>query len=486
MKTGLLYTHRLKGIARGAALCLLLMAAAATKSEAQTVITLQKAVQLTLDNNLQIKQAQFTEAIDNENLQQAKYNRLPNLTANPQSSFNFGRSVDPSTNQFVNQSIFGLSGSITSQVLLFQGGLLRNQILENKLLLDVDKSSTAKVKNDLTLNVITTYLAVLSNQDLVTAAQQQVDIANQTLDKVQKNFDVGNNTLADLSQSKASLSTAQLNLTTAQNQLDITLLTLKQFMEIDPATQISVEKPDISKLTDVKTVFDAQSVYNSALSVNPDVHLAEVQKQAAFQNIAVAKSNYYPSLALFGSLGSNYSNARKITSYVATGGFETVGLVSGSNTPVLAPQYQQVFSPYSFTNQFSDNFNQSIGLSLQIPIFGRFATRTTVRKAKINYQLAQVSEQLAKNNLNKTIAQAVLDLRAADKKYVSAQQTFQSNKEAYNVTQQRYAVGLVNSLDNNTALTNMNKSEFDMIQARYEVIFRSKVIDYYLGNTITL
>ncbi|MBW4888179.1 TolC family protein [Mucilaginibacter sp. HMF5004] len=465
MKTGLPYPHQTKSAFIAICICFLLMSATAFKSDAQTVITLQKAVQLTLDNNLQIKQSQFNEAIDNENYKQAKNNRLPNLSANPQASFNFGRSVDPSTNQFVNQSIFGLSGNVSSQVLLFQGGLLRNQILESKLLLDVDKSNTAKVKNDLVLNVITTYLQVLSNQDLVKAAEQQIDIANQTLDKVQKNFDVGNNTLADLSQSKATVSTSQLNLTTAQNQLDISILTLKQFMEMDPATQIAVERPDISKLTDVKTMYDAQAVFNSALAVNPDVRLATVQKQAAEQNIAVAKSYYYPSLAMFGSFGSNYSNARKLTT-TGPGGV--------------------VFVPYPFTDQISDNFNQSLGVSLQIPIFTRFATRTNVKKAQINFQLSQVSEQLAKNNLNKTIAQAVLDVRAADKKYISAQQTFQSNKDAYNVTQQRYTVGLVNSLDYNTALTNLNKSEFDMIQARYEVIFRSKVIDYYLGNTITL
>lgn len=234
---------------------------------------------------------------------------------------------------------------------------------------------------------------------------------------------------------------------------------------MDPATAITVEKPDISKLTDVKTLYDAQAVYNSALGVNPDVHLATLQKQAAEQNIAVAKSNYYPSLALFGSLGSNYSNARKLTSVTPNG---------------------VVFIPYPFTDQISDNFNQAVGISLQIPIFGRFSTRSTVKKAQINYQLAQVSEQLAKNTLNKTISQAVLDLRAADRKYASAQQTFQSNKEAFNVTQQRYNVGLVNSLDYNTSLTNLNKSEFDMISARYELIFRSKVIDYYLGNQIAL
>ncbi|OCX51884.1 transporter [Mucilaginibacter sp. PPCGB 2223] len=467
-------------------LCFLVITAGVFNASAQQVITLQKAVDLTLQNNLQIKQAQFTEAVDVENLKQAKYNRLPNLTSNPQASFNFGRSVDPSTNQFVNQSIFGLSGTVTSQVLLYQGGLLRNEILENKLLLDVDKSQTAKIRNDLTLNVITTYLSVLSNQDLLKAAQQQVDISKQTLDKVQKNFDVGNNTLADLSQAKATVSTNELNVTTAQNNLDISVLTLKQFMEMDPATQITIERPDISKLTDVKSQYDAQEVYKQAVGINPDVHLAEIQKQAANQNIAVAKSNYYPSLVLFGSIGSNYSDARKLTTLVPTGGVETIGIVSGTSTTVVAPAYQQVVKPYPFSSQFGDNFNQAVGVSLQIPVFGRFATRTTVRKAKLNYQIADVSAQLAKNNLNKTIAQAVVDLRAADKKYISMQQTYQSNKDAFNVTQQRYNVGLVNSLDFNTAQINLNAAELNMIQARYELIFRSKVIDYYLGNPITL
>lgn len=471
----------------GVLVCLALLLNSAFKASAQEVITLQKAVDLTLERNLTIKQAQFTEAIDVENLNQAKYNRLPNLTANPQASFNYGRSVDPSTNQFVNQSIFGLSGSITSQVLLYQGGLLKNQILANKLQLDVDKSNTAKIKNDLVLNVVTTYLSVLSNQDLLTAAIQQVDISKQTLDKVQKTFDVGNATLADLSQAKATLSTSELNQTTAQNQLDISILTLKQYMEMDPKTDIKVEKPDISKLTDVRSQYDAQSVFASAVSINPDVKLAAVQKQLANQNIQVAKSYYYPSLGFFGSIGSNYSSGRsQFDHFAPTGKFDTLGIVANTSNYVVTPQYKQINKKYPFADQFSDNFNQSIGVSLQIPIFGRFATRTSVRKAKINYQIADVSERIAKNNLDKTINQAVLDLRAADKKYQSAKQTYQSNKDAYNVVQQRYSVGLINSLDYNTSLTTLNKSEFDMIQARYELIFRSKVIDYYLGNPIVL
>jgi outer membrane protein len=180
---------------------------------------------------------------------------LPNLTAGPQGSFNFGRNIDPSTNQFTNQRIFALNGTLSSQVTLFQGGQLRNQIIENKLLLDADRSYTAKIKNDLILNVVTQYLQILTNQDLVTAAQQQIDIAKITLDRAQKSFDVGNQTQADLSQAKASQSTADLNYTNAENQLELSILTLKQYMEMPSATNITFEKPDISKFKNVNIRF---------------------------------------------------------------------------------------------------------------------------------------------------------------------------------------------------------------------------------------
>lgn len=427
------------------------------KADAQEVITLQKAVDLTLERNLTIKQSKFNEAFDNETLAQSRHNQLPNLTASTSPAINFGRSIDPSTNQFITERIFGLSPSMSSQVLLFEGAQLRNQIVQNKILLDADKSSTAKVKNDLILNVVTTFLQVLSNQDQVTATQQQIDVAKVGLDRTEKSFKVGNLTLADLSQSKAQLSTAELNRVNADNALESSILTLKQYMEMNPGTEIKIERPDISKLTDIRTTFDPEVVLKSALEVNPDVLLAETRAKASAVGIKIAKGAYYPTLALFGQLGSNYSDAKSYFS-----------------------------SPIPFFPQLRDNFNQAIGFSLQVPIFTRFNNRTNVRKAKITYENAEVTSQLAKDNLRKIIYQAVLDLRAAEKSYQSSSQTYQANKDAYNVTQQRYTVGLVNSLDYNTSLTNLNASQINMIQAKYMVVFRSKVIDYYLGNPITL
>jgi outer membrane protein len=475
--------HKLKRITIPGMLLLVLVNFTA---KAQEKISLQTAVDRALERNLTVKQAKLTESLGTADYEQSKNNLLPSLTASPQASYNFGRSPNLATYSYSNQAFLYLTGTATASVTLYQGGQLRNQILENKLTLDVDKSTTAKVKNDLTLNVVTDYLQILTNQDLVTAAKQQIDIANQTLGRSQISFKVGNMTLADLAQAKAQLSTANLNLTTAQNQLDLSILILKQYMEMDPNTDIIIEKPDVSKLTNIRTAYNAGEVIGTAVKVNPDILLAEAQQLTYAQAIKIAKGNYYPTISLFGSVGSNYSNLQKQQVVGNTILSIPVGTVQGTNQVVVSPVSQPIYGPYTFTSQFGNNLNQAVGINMQIPIFNRYLSRTNVKKAKLNYQNAEVTTQIAKNNLSKTIIQAILDLQAADKQYQSATQTFESNKEALNVTKQRYDVGLVNTLDYNTALTNYNKSQNDMIQAQYGVIFRSKIIDYYLGNTITL
>ena len=431
----------------------LLLAFSAASLSAQERITLKRATELVIENNLQIKQSQFSEAISEENLQQSKLALYPTLNANTGLNFNFGRSIDPLTNQFVNQAITSTSGNVSSGTALFQGFQKINQISQNKLQLDADKSNTQKIKNDLVLAVVTNYLSVLNAQDLLLASKQQLAISNQQLDIEQKFFDVGNKTLADLAQARSQVATAELNVTNAQNQVDSSFLNLAQLLELDPSSVFEVEKPKIEDMSKVNSAFTAIDVFKSASSSFPDIRLAELRKQASEKGIEIARGNYFPSLNLQTGFGTRYSN----------GSF-------GNNT---------------FGTQVKDNFNQFIGFGLSIPIFNGLAARSSVRRAKINFQNSVINEQLAKNNLNKVINQAVYDLRASEKRYYSTQTAFQSSKEAFNVIEQRYAVGLVNSLDYNQAQTSLNKAQFDQIQAQYDFIFRSKVIDFYLGNPIT-
>ncbi|MGM9475062.1 TolC family protein [Pedobacter sp. GSP4] len=427
-------------------------------ANAQQVITIQQAVENTLKNNLTIKQAQFSAAITEENLTQSKYALYPNLNASINPNLTFGRGLDQTTFQVTNQTSLYTSGNLTTNVDLFQGFTKINQIRQNKILLDADKTNIEKVKNDLILNVVNAYLQVLYNTDLERASKEQLDIARKTLTRENALLDAGNKTLADVSQAKSQAATAELNLTNAQNALSISYLTLGQLMEMQPNQKFVVQAPLIDNIKTASTTVDAEEIYNNALNIFPDIKLATLRSLAAKQAIAVAKGAYSPSLSLGAGLNTSYSYQ--------------------FNYNGLTPQS-------SFADQIDQRLGQSIGMSLQIPIFNGFTARSSVRKAKITYQNNLTQEQLAKNNLNKVIFQATTDLKAAESRYASTQNAFNAQKDAFYVVEQRYNVGLVNSLDYSTAQTNRNKAEIDFIQAKYDLIFRAKVIDYYLGKQIT-
>ncbi len=439
-------------------LSLTVLTGLSTKTLAQEVITIQQAVENTLKNNLTIKQAQFSAALSDENLRQSKNALLPNLNGSVSPNLTFGRGLDQTTFQVTNQTSLYTSAGLSTNVDLFQGYAKINQIKQDRLLLDADKTNIEKVKNDLILQVVTAYMQILFNKDLLKASQQQLEVAKQTANREQALLDAGNKTLADVSQAKSLLATAELNVTNAQNSLSISYLTLNQLMELPSNYKFDVQAPLINSEAQVSSSQDVNEVYNSALNTFPDIKLANLRSLASKQAVNIAKSNYYPRLSLGAGLNTSYSYQ-----------FDYSG---------ATPQQ-------SFTDQINQRLGQSIGMSLQIPIFNGFSARSTVRRAKISYQNTLVQEQLTKNNLNKVVSQAVLDLKAAESRYISTQNAFNAQKDAFYVVEQRYNVGLVNSLDYSTSQTNRNKAEIDMIQAKYDLIFRAKVIDYYLGRQIT-
>lgn len=451
---------------------------------AQQVVTVRQAIDATLNNNLQVKQAKLTENLSDENLKQSKAALLPTLNGNGSYNVNFGRSVDPSTNQFSSQQFSSFNGGISTGVDVFQGFQKLNQIKQNKVLLDADKTFTEKVKNDLILQVITSYMQILYNKDFLVAARQQLAVAQQQQKQQQELLDVGNKTLADLAESKSQVATAELDVTTAENALTISYITLAQLMDVPSSTKYDVQAPDISSFNIAAKPEDPEAVYTNALTLFPDIKLAALRTEAAKRGIDVAKGAYYPSVSFGAGLNSNYSSGRKTVLGVTPNGFEEIGRTQVGNESVLAPRFNTLTETYRFKDQLKDNFGQYIGASVQIPIFNGFRARTQVRRAKINLMQNQTDEQLTKNNLNKVIYQAVADLKAAQSTFESTSKTFTARKESFSVIEQRYNVGLVNSLDYNTSLTNKNRAEIDMIRAKYDLLFRAKLIDYYLGKQI--
>ncbi len=424
-------------------------------SSAQEVITIQQAIDKTLTNNLQVKQSKLSESLSDENLKQSKLDLYPTLNSSINQNMNWGRNQSAS-GLFENTQRYNLSAGLSSSVSLFNGFAKMNQIKQNKVLLDAGKTNTEKVKNDLILQVVTSYLQILYNKDFLKAAEDQLTVAKQLANQQQQLLDEGNKTLADLSQAKSQVATAELNVTNAANALSISYLTLAQLMDVPSATVYEVQLPTVNSFTNPSTVVNPEEIYRNALSTFPDVKLAELNTAASKIGVEIAKGNLYPRLSMNGSYGTSY-----FYSYNA-----------------LAPNQ-------TFSDQFSNNLGKGIGLSLQIPIFNGLQAKSSVTRARISLMQTETQEQFAKNNLSKIIYQAVADLKAAEARYQSTTNAFLAQKDAYYVIEERYNVGLVNSLDYSTAQTNRNKAEIDMIQAKYDLLFRAKVIDYYLGKQIT-
>lgn len=439
-------------------------------ADAQEVLTIQQAIERMLQNNLNIKRAMLSVSSADVSLQQSKAALYPSLNGGINNNLNFGRSLNNTTNQLVTQNFYQGDGRLTSSVDLFGGFTKINQIRQNKILLEAGNSNLDKVKNDLILQVVTGYFQVVFNVELLKASKEQLVVAQQTEQREEALLDAGNKTIADISQAKAQVATAELNVTNAQNQLTISYLTLSQLMEMrSDNDNYTVVAPTIQEIATARKSYNINEVYNSSLALFPDVRLARLNREAAEKGVAIAKGALSPKISLAGALGSSY--AYTLSPVVLSPAEVAAGVV----IPAAA----------HLKDQINNNFNQSVGLSIQIPIFNGLQGRSNVKKAKINFEDYKLQESLTKNNLNKVIAQAIADLRAADSRYSSTMNTFNAQKDAFNVIEQRYNVGLVNSLDYNTSRTNMNKAETDFIQAKYDLLFRSKVIDYYLGKQIT-
>lgn len=421
-----------------------------------------------------------------ENLEQAKYSQLPNLGANVQGTNNWGRTLDVPTYSYLDQHLIASGATVNTQFTIFQGWQLKNQILENKILLDVNKSTTNKIKNELTLNVVINYLQILSDQDVLTTARQQVKIAEINLNNIQKIVNQGRKTVADINQAKAQLTSAEVEAVKAENTLETYMLSLKQYMELNSDTTINLEKPNIAVYDSLKFNVNKDEIYSQALNVNPDIKLALLQKHATEVNIKIVKGLYYPAITFIGALNSNYSSADKQPHGFKVVGVDTVGAILGSNIFVGAPKYENNYVNYPLFKQFRNNFNQYIGVSMKISILNHFYAHSAVKKAKNDDETADIKVNIAKDNLYKIIDQSVLDLKAAVKDYVASQANLNSLQEAYKVIFTRYKLNLTNTLDLETAETKLNKAQFDLIQSQYNLIFKRKVIDYYIGKPMVL
>ena len=436
-----------------------------TFNYAQTKWTLDDCLVHAKDNNIAIKKASLNAKISKENYFQSKMAILPNLNLTFSDNTSFGRNIDPVTNQItidrVRNNNFGISSSFT----LFNGFQSINNIRKNNFDYLSSKYDEEKITNDIYVNIVTAYLQLLYSSDLVEVSRQKVNLSELQLERISKMVEVGILPRGDLLNTESQKAQEELQLINAQNQRDIAKLNLMQLLDLPYENPFDIIPFDI-EIDENFIKFDNQTIFNLALKNLPDVKSAEVKLKSSERSLAISKGFRSPSLSLSASIGTLYSSANQILAY---------------DSLQILPTYND----YTFKDQFSDNFSQMISLNLRIPIFNNWQTNSSINLAKIGVLRAKYNLEDTQNNLRKSIEQAQNDALSAQKKYIASQKSVTFQEESFQYTQNKYDLQLVNSYDYNNVKNTLFRAETDLLQSKYDYLFKIKMLDFYMGKSLT-
>jgi outer membrane protein len=453
---------------------------------AQEFWSLKKCIDYALENNLQVKQTKLNQNLSEENLLRSKAATLPTLNGFASHNYNFGRTIDPFTNQFATQTVQSNSFSLSAGLLIFNGFQTINNIRQNNFALMASKFDLEKIKNDIALAVISAYLNVLYLDEQLAIAQAQVELSQKQFDRINLMLQTGSVAKGTMLDMQAQLANDELQKVTIQNQLDIAYLTLSQLMELPANETLKIEKPEIILPAETSLGNSPSQIYQAALANQPDIKAAEYRLNSAFMGVKSARGAYAPRLTISAAYGTGYSGLRKepIGSPVLNG-FDTIG-VTTSFDYVLVPNYSFDTRITPFNKQLDDNQNRTIGVNLVVPLFNGLQARSATSTAKIQRANAELTLESTKRQLEKTIQQAHADANAAYKKYQASEKSVTALTEAFKYIEQRFNVGMVNTIDFNDAKNKMARSQAELSQAKFDYVFKVKILDFYQGKAIGL
>lgn len=436
---------------------------------AQEKWTLRQCIDYAVENNIEIKQQALQVEGAKIDLNTSKMSRLPDLNANIGSQFNFGTTTSPSTNITQSSNSFNANLGISSSVPIFTGFRIPNEIKSKELDLLASTANLSKAKENLELQITSLYLEVLFKKEILKVYAEQLSLTTKQLEKTKMLVEAGKIPRSQEYDMIAQEAKDALNMTNAQNDLDITLLNLSQALNLTEYTNFDIVEPEIGAdqiEANKASIIPAGEIYNIALGIKPHVKAQEYSLESSKKQVKVAQSGYYPTLSLGGGYSTAYSHL-----------YGQNGQANGESNINLNP---------SFRNQLKNNSREYIGLTLNIPIFNRFQTRNNVRAAKLNIEDRQLALDNVKLALYKEIQQAYQSAVASRSKYTSTEKALVAAEEAYNYAEQRYELGKSSVFEFNEAQTKLLTSKSEQIQAKYDFIFRAKILDFYRGIEIDL
>ncbi len=450
----------------------------------QELWTLQQCVEYAYQNNIQIKQQKLNTELTKNTYTQSKLSILPNLNAGADYSMYYGRSVDPYTNQFSDNNGKSSNLSLSSSVTLFNGLQTLNTIKKNKLNFLAALQDFEKMKNDIGLNLSGAYLQILFNRELVKIAENQLELSKNQEKRVKIIVKAGKLTAGDLLEIQAQIANEELQLINSENQLDNSLLLLKQILDLKDSITFNISEPIIDEIENTVIPYTVEEIYEKAQEL-PQIKGAEFRVSAAERELSVSKGGRSPRLTSSATYGTGYSD-RKQNLIPGDTIPMPIGYVGGTNSLVFrdSPTFSQ--SDYLFLDQFKENGSTTLGFRLTIPIFNNWQTQTNIKNSKINTLNNKLALLSAKNNLYKNIQSAYLDTESAIARYKSSKKAVLANEESFKYSEKKYELGSMNTIDFNTAKNNLVRAISDYIQAKYDFLFKKSILDFYAGNEISI
>lgn len=427
---------------------IILFAFAYSTANAQKQWTLQECIRYAKENSITIKMQHISQQNQEIRLNTAKNQRLPNLSASTNQTFSFGRGASPVDNSYQSLNSSSTSFSVSTSVPLFTGFQIPNNIAAAKLDLQAAVADFEKAKEDIELAVISAYLQILYGKELLEIAKSQQALSAQQLERIEEMYKLGKSSEAQVYEVKSQMANDELAIVQAKNDLQLALLTLSQLLELRSPEGFDVETPNND--ADFILPSNPEETYANALTTRASVRADEYRLASSEKAVKAAKGAYFPQL----SFGAGYSN-----NYYK---------INGSNNS-------------SFSEQFKNNASKYIGLSLNIPIFNRFETRNNIRSAKLNVKNQELQLENTKKNLYKEIQQAYYNATGAKEKYKSSEIALESAKKAYEFAKEKFENGRSTTYEFNDARNNLMKASANLSQAKYDYIFRKKILDFYNG-----
>lgn len=465
-------------------------------ASAQNSLSLKQAIETALSNNISMKQGMAAIESAQISLQQAKMNRLPSLNAGAGQSVNWGRSVNPYDNRVVeNQQVTSNNLSLSASVSVFNGFQNRYSIQQRELNLKAGNEDLGTTRNNIVLGVVEAYATVLSNRALLESARFQLESTRAQLELTQKLVLAGRMAEAAVFDLRAQLATEETNQVLAENNLELARLSLAQWMQVSPDSFGEVSEPVLN--TESAPEKSAAEIYQLAEAAQPQIKAAKTRVLSAEKGIDLARSAYYPSLNLQGGLFTNYSSlAQKFVPgqilstprYESFGEFNIVDPASGTSIPVRIEQKitqgPGSLQDLSFGQQFDNNLRKGVTLNLNIPIFNGNQARLGQENARIARKNAELQLDQEKNRLRQTIESAVANEKAARKRLEAVEKQIKALEESWRLSEQRFNLGVLNSVDFLQAKNNLARAMNDRARFRYDFFIRRALLDFYMGKEL--